>query len=56
MTLEGITGHTAMRDFLYSRMRGARNQHTAADSLPGILTEVAGELRAIRQSMERRNA
>jgi uncharacterized membrane protein YdbT with pleckstrin-like domain len=56
MTLEGITDHTAMRDFLYSRMRGAHNHHTPADSLPGILTEVAGELRAIRQSMERRNA
>src|SRR6185369_6713554 len=54
MTLEGITDFTAMRDFLYSRMRGARNQHAAsttapaADSLAEILTEVAGELRAIR--------
>ena len=62
MTLEGITDHTAMRDFLYSRMRGARNQHApsttapAADSLAEILTEVAGELRAIRQVLERRNA
>src|SRR3954471_19954801 len=27
MTLEGITDHAAMRDFLYSRMRGAHNQH-----------------------------
>src|SRR6266498_4544783 len=39
MTLEGITDHAAMRDFLYSRMRGARLHHTvsavapAADSL-----------------------
>jgi len=62
MTLEGITDHAAMRDFLYSRMRGARNQHNvpaatpAADSLAGILTEVAAELRAIRESLERRNA
>jgi uncharacterized membrane protein YdbT with pleckstrin-like domain len=62
MTLEGISDHTAMRDFLYSRMRGARNPHNlttmapAADPLAGILTEVAGELRAIRQAMERRNA
>jgi uncharacterized protein len=60
MTLEGITDHTAMRDFLYSRMRGARNQHhvgpaaVPADSLAEVLTEVAGELRAIRQLMERR--
>jgi len=62
MTLEGITDHTAMRDFLYSRMRGARNQHNVspadgpADSLAEVLTEVASELRAIRQVLERRNA
>ena len=62
MTLEGIVDHRAMRDFLYSRMRGVRDQHHAptasgtADSLAGILTEVARELRALRQSIERRNA
>ena len=62
MILEGITDHAAMRDFLYSRMRGARNQHAVsatahpADPLAEILTEVAGELRAIRQVLERRNA
>jgi uncharacterized protein len=62
MTLEGITDHAAMRDFLYSRMRGARHQHDAGitspttDSLAGILTEIAGELRAVRQTLERRNA
>src|SRR5580765_6905090 len=45
MTLEGITDHAAMRDFLYSRMRGAHNQHNVgpvagpADSLTGVLTE-----------------
>ena len=59
MTLEGITDFTAMRDFLYSRMRGARDHRNvattgpAADSLAGILTEVAGELRAIRQLVAR---
>ena len=62
MTLEGIQDHAAMRDFLYSRMRGARHlseisaEKPAADSLAGILTEVAAELRALRQSLERRNA
>lgn len=61
MTLEGIEDPTAMRDFLYSRMRGARHhpetaEAPAADSLAGILTEVAVELRAIRQAMESRNA
>jgi uncharacterized membrane protein YdbT with pleckstrin-like domain len=61
MTLEGITDHAAMRDFLYSQMRGAHDRHSvpagagSADSLAGILTEVATELRAIRQSMEHRN-
>jgi uncharacterized membrane protein YdbT with pleckstrin-like domain len=62
MTLEGIADHAKMRDFLYSQMRGVRDQHHAStvpgapDSLAGILTEVADELRAIRQSMERPNA
>jgi putative membrane protein len=62
MTLEGIADHAAMRDFLYSQMRDVRDQHHAStepgtpDSLAGILTEVADELRAIRQSMERPNA
>ena len=61
MTLEGITDYTAMRDFLYARMRGARDHHniptvaSTADSLAGILTEVADELRGIRQSLKRRN-
>ncbi len=61
MTLEGITDHAGMRDFLYSRMRGARHHFSdtpaaGKDSLASILTEVAVELRAIRQALERRNA
>jgi|SRR5215471_5425155 len=65
MTLEGIPDHEAMREFLYSRMRGAHHpqdpheQPTTTgvpDSLAGILTEVAHELRAIRTAMEQRNA
>ena len=59
MTLEGITDYVAMRDFLYSQMRGARDHHVApaasSDSLAGILTEVACELRAIRQSLQHTN-
>jgi|SRR5579871_4404760 len=61
MTLEGIKDYVAMRDFLYSRMRGARH-HTDAppeaqtgDPLAGILTEIAAELRAIRQALESRH-
>jgi putative membrane protein len=59
MTLEGIKDHAAMRDFLYSRMRGARHpapvEAPAADSLAGILTEIAAELRAVRSALESRN-
>jgi putative membrane protein len=54
MTLEGLLNFVEVRDFLYSRMRGARQlgDHpgpAAADSLAGLLTGVAGELRAIRE-------
>ena len=61
MTLEGIKDHEAMRDFLYSRMRGAHHHTDApvetpdAGSLAGILTEIATELRAVRQALESRN-
>jgi uncharacterized membrane protein YdbT with pleckstrin-like domain len=55
MTLEGIAEYAAMRDFLYSRMRGARPA-PPADSLASILTEIAGELRAVRKAIERGNA
>ena len=56
MTLEGLTDHEGMRDFLYSRMRGARDHHSPAmdkpqsgdDELANTLNEVASELRAIR--------
>lgn len=54
MTLEGLLNFVEVRDFLYSRMRGARRpgdtQVTASsESLAGVLTAVAGELRAIRE-------
>jgi uncharacterized membrane protein YdbT with pleckstrin-like domain len=60
MTLEGLTDHEAMRDFLYSRMRGAHEKHPAAapespaSGLAPVLDEIAGELRAIRQLLEQR--
>jgi len=60
MTLEGLTDHIAMRDFLYSRMRGAHHPatpaHAGEDSLAGVLTAVAEELKAIRQIVESRHA
>lgn len=54
MTLEGLTDHEAMRDFLYSRMRGAKDHPAAAPAagLAATLEEVAAELRAIRQQLE----
>ena len=62
MVLEGLLNFVAVRDFLYSRMRGARGAGgidapqpaRAAESLAGVLVEIAGELRAIRQAIEQR--
>ena len=59
MTLEGLLNFIEVRDFLYSRMRGARHVMPAAataDSLAGVLTEVARELRLVRQAIEERGA
>ncbi|MBI2686293.1 MAG: PH domain-containing protein [Acidobacteria bacterium] len=57
MTLEGLTDHERMRDFLYSRMRGAADaKHGAAPDagLTAVLHEVAAELRAVRAALEKR--
>lgn len=58
LTLEGLADHDAMRDFLYSRMRGAHDAHQAAPAEPlaAVLGEIAGELRALRQDLEQRRA
>lgn len=55
MTLEGLADPEAMRDFLYSRMRGAHQTATSAapDPLAGVLREIATELREIRLQVER---
>jgi uncharacterized protein len=76
MTLEGLENHEAMRDFLYSRMRGAPSSpdwrgpgasrsggnHEAGrpglshgDPLAATLDEIAAELRAIREELEKRS-
>ena len=58
MTLEGIPDHNAMRDFLYSRMRGARHAAPSAptdDPLAATFHEVAEELRQIRRLLEERD-
>ena len=61
MTLEGLPNPEAMRDFLYSRMRGAHTAVPAAtnaapEPLETIFLEVASELRSIREILETRKA
>jgi putative membrane protein len=54
MTIEGLLGVEALRDFLYSRMRGAREtRHSSESALERALGEVASELRRTREALER---
>lgn len=64
MTLEGLLEYEAIRDFLYTRMRGyrarsqrvldvaARGPHGDADAA-ALLREAIAELRATREALER---
>lgn len=58
MTIEGLHEYEAVRDFLYSKMRGVRAHPVAAahqqDALTAALHEVAAALRAVRESLEKR--
>ncbi len=62
MTIEGLHEFELVRDYLYSKMRGVRSsaqsQTTTATQpdhdLAAALREVAAELRAVRQHLERR--
>jgi membrane protein YdbS with pleckstrin-like domain len=63
MTIEGLHEFETVRDFLYSKMRGVRGAATAApaepqvreeQSLAAALREVAAELRAVREALEKR--
>lgn len=68
MTIEGIKEFEALRDFLYSRMRGVKDHAhhpasaTAATSTPTVgsgelaaaLRETAAELRAVREALATR--
>ncbi len=68
MTIEGLKEYEAIRDFLYSRMRGVvdespRQSDREAPAAPGeatelavVLREVAAELRATRKVIEGWNA
>lgn len=61
MTLEGLHEFELVRDFLYSRMRGVRGgtsepaaRPAQASDLAAALREVAAELRAVREALEKR--
>lgn len=61
MTIEGLHEFEAVRDFLYSRMRGVRSGATAepaakaaGNELVAALREVAAELRAVREALEKK--
>jgi len=70
MTIEGIKEFDALRDFLYSRMRGVKDAHphpiapgapavatgapSPADELTATLRDAVRELRAIREALETR--
>lgn len=63
MSLEGIREFEAVRDFLYSQMRGVKDSAKPASSAPQpdgndlalTLREIATEVRALRQAVELRN-
>jgi putative membrane protein len=68
MTIEGLKEFEALRDFLYSRMRGVKDHHAATPAAPAVaalpaagsdelaaaLRETAAELRAVRLALEQR--
>lgn len=59
MTIEGVHEFEVVRDFLYSRMRGAHPTKEAAEAAPqgelaAALREVAAELRAVREALAAR--
>lgn len=59
MTLEGMEDPEGMRDFLYSRMRGTKQEQPkplATDPLAAVLHEIATELREIRNQIARPRA
>lgn len=59
MSIEGIREFETVRDFLYSKMRGVKDQETGQgqttgathDELAGVLREIAAEVRALRESL-----
>jgi putative membrane protein len=57
MTIEGLHEFEAVRDYLYTKMRGVRAKPAAAapkDDLAAALREVAAELRAVREALAKK--
>lgn len=57
MTIEGLHEYETVRDFLYTKMRGVRAKAPAAapkDDLASALREVAAQLRAVREVLEKK--
>lgn len=62
MTIEGLYEFALVRDFLYTKMRGVRGsgdataaaKETPETNLAATLREVAAELRAVREALEKR--
>ena len=61
MSIEGLPNYEQVRDFLYSRMRGARGsaqsenrepRSTGSDELVKVLGQVTEELRGLRQDLK----
>jgi uncharacterized membrane protein YdbT with pleckstrin-like domain len=64
MTIEGVKNFVEVRDFLYSRMRGAKQGSPAVEPVAGagesseleeLLRATAAELRGIREALEMRS-
>ena len=56
MTIEGLHEFETVRDFLYTKMRGVRGKPAVAapkEDLASALREVAAELRAVREALEK---
>ncbi len=66
MSIEGIEEFEEVRDFLYTRMRGAKGEHVAtsktdspagaADPVEELLGEIRDEVRALRQGLSQGGA
>lgn len=59
MTIEGVKNYLEVRDYLYSRMRGAKSGKATAEPAPGeslelaeLLRATSAELRGIREALE----